>query len=57
MWLRRSLACMLAGLMIVGPLVVAWEWHPHTVAVIALVYVWIAGVMLLYEELAAPFDM
>ena len=59
--MRHSLACMLAGLMIVGPLIPftapwAWDWQPHPIAVIALVYVWIAGVMLLYVELAASFD-
>jgi hypothetical protein len=57
--MRRSFACMLAGLMIVGPLIPftapwAWQSQPHPIAVIALAYVWIGGVMLLYEELAEP---
>lgn len=58
--LRRSIACMLAGLLITGPIVVigwAWdypEWQPHRIVVVILAFVCIAGIMLLYDELHDP---
>jgi hypothetical protein len=51
---RRSFACMLAGLMIVSPVVAAidyGDWHPHKIVVVAILTVAIAGVMILYDEI------
>jgi len=52
--LRRSIGCMAAGILIVGPLIVAGEapdWHPHAYLVIAAMTICVAGIMWLADEL------
>ena len=54
MW-RRSLSCMAAGILIVGPLIVAGEsldWRPHAYVVIAMVTICVAGIMWLTDEIS-----
>jgi hypothetical protein len=56
--MRRSFSCMLAGAMIVTPLIIFTapgieDWHPHRgVAVAAVVSIGIIGIMILYDELS-----
>jgi len=54
--LRRSLCCMLAGIMILIPIWAAMagpDWYPHRWVVIALIGVFVTGCMWLYDEITA----
>lgn len=45
---------MIAGLMIAGPIMLLtapWDYQLHKIAIIATVFVWIVGIMILYDEL------
>jgi hypothetical protein len=54
---RRSISCMLAGLMIVGPVIIslwAWEhpeWQPGRIVAIILIVICIAGIIWLFDEI------
>ena len=51
---RQSVACMIAGLMIIGPMVpwfLPWGWEPKPIVAIALVSMVIIGIMIMYDEL------
>jgi hypothetical protein len=54
--MRRSISCMLAGLLIAGPLTVfAWAWkaHPPESPMVfwTLISLMIAGIVMLYDEI------
>ena len=54
--IRRSLSCMLAGLLIAGPITYAafsgqMGWHPHGWLIMTILAVPIFGVMILYDEI------
>ena len=51
---RRSISCMLAGLLIVGPIWIAAyapDWHPHPWMTAAILALPVFGIMWLYDEL------
>jgi hypothetical protein len=53
--LRRSISCMAAGLLISVPATVFFwgelvDWHPHGVVAFGLIFVCIAGIIWLYDE-------
>lgn len=53
MW-RRSISCMLAGLMIAAAIAFftyPGEWYPHKWLVIAAISVGVIGIMWLYDEI------
>jgi hypothetical protein len=53
--MRRSISCMIAGLLIVGPLIAMYlwpEWRPHPIVFIAHLSVCVAGIIWLYDEIA-----
>jgi hypothetical protein len=54
--LRRSISCMAAGLLIVGPVAVFFggdlvDWHPHGIVVVILATLCIAGIVWLFDEI------
>jgi uncharacterized membrane protein len=54
--LRRSISCMAAGLLIVGPVAVFFggalvDWHPHKIVVVILATLCIAGIVWLFDEI------
>jgi hypothetical protein len=54
--LRRSLGCIMGGLMVAAPIAIftapwAWDWHPHRSVAIAMIAVGVFGAMVLYDEL------
>jgi hypothetical protein len=54
--LRRSISCMAAGLLIVGPVAVFFggdlvDWHPHGIVVVMLATLCIAGIVWLFDEI------
>jgi hypothetical protein len=54
--LRRSISCIMAGLLIVGPITVfSWgtlaEWYPHGIVILILATLCIAGIIWLYDEI------
>lgn len=52
---RRSISCMLAGLMIVTPIWLAYaadpQWRPHPWLITAIIAIGIVGMMWLYDEM------
>jgi hypothetical protein len=54
--LRRSISCIAAGLLIVGPVAVFFggdlvDWHPHKIVVVTLATMCIAGIVWLFDEI------
>jgi hypothetical protein len=54
--LRRSISCIAAGLLIVGPVAVFFggdlvDWHPHKIVVVILATVCITGIVWLFDEI------
>jgi hypothetical protein len=54
--LRRSMSCIAAGLLIVGPVAVFFggdlvDWHPHKIVVVILATLCIAGIVWLFDEI------
>ena len=54
--LRRSISCIAAGLLIVGPVAVFFggdlvDWHPHKIVVVMLATLCIAGIVWLFDEI------
>jgi hypothetical protein len=54
--LRRSISCMAAGLLIVGPVAVFFggdlvDWHPHKIVGVILATLCIAGIVWLFDEI------
>jgi apolipoprotein N-acyltransferase len=53
--MRRSVSCAVAGLLIVAPLLWLFDhepdWLPRKVVIVATLFMSIAGIMWLYDEL------